>query len=161
MGYENFRRSSMNFRRLAVVVFALLAMLFVGQQAAFAQVTVGSGSITGIVTDPQGAAVPGAKVTVTNKDNGSSFDLTTNSSGVYNSGNLAPGNYALKVVATNFKTTQVAAVVQVGQVSSTNVKLELGASTTVIEVTAETTHVNEEQASVQDVLTAADIDQLP
>ena len=61
----------MNFRRLIVVVFALLAMLFVGHQAAFAQGTAGTGSITGVVTDPQGAAVPGAKVTVTNKDNGS------------------------------------------------------------------------------------------
>jgi hypothetical protein len=151
----------MNFRRLTVVAFALLAMLFLGQQAAFAQVTVGTGSITGVVTDPQGAAVPGARVTVTNKDNGSSFDLITNSSGVYNSGNVAPGNYLLKVQAPNFKTTQVTAVAQVGQVASTNIRLELGASTTVVEVTAETTHVNEEQATVQDVLTAADIDQLP
>ena len=50
----------MNLRRLTVVVFALLALLFVGQQAAFAQATVGTGSITGVVTDPQGAAVPGA-----------------------------------------------------------------------------------------------------
>jgi hypothetical protein len=151
----------MNFRRLTVVVFALLALLFIGQQAAFAQVTVGTGSITGVVSDPQGAAVPGAKVTITNKDTGLSFDLTTNSSGVYNSGNVAPGNYVIKVEAPNFKTSQVTATVQVGQVASTNVKLELGASTTVVEVTAETTHVNSEQASVQDVLTAEDIDELP
>ena len=151
----------MNFRRLTVVVFALLALLFIGQQAAFAQVTVGTGSITGVVSDPQGAAVPGAKVTITNKDTGLSFDLTTNSSGVYNSGNVAPGNYVIKVEAPNFKTSQVTAAVQVGQVASTNVKLELGASTTVVEVTAETTHVNSEQASVQDVLTAEDIDELP
>ncbi len=45
--------------------------------------------------------------------------------------------------------------------ASTNVKLELGASTTIVEVTAEQTHVNEEQATVQDVLTAQDIDELP
>ena len=151
----------MNFRRLTVVVFALLAMLFIGQQAAFAQSTVGTGSITGVVSDPQGAAVPGAKVTITNKDTGLSFDQTTNSSGVYNSGNVAPGNYVIKVEAPNFKTTQVTSAVQVGQVASTNVKLELGSSTTIVEVTAEQTHVNEEQATVQDVLTAQDIDELP
>ena len=151
----------MNFRRLIVVVFALLAMLFVGHQAAFAQGTAGTGSITGVVTDPQGAAVPGAKVTITNKDTGLSFDLSTNSSGVYNSGNVAPGNYLIKVQSANFKTTQVSSVVQIGQIASTNVKLELGSSTTVVEVTAETTHVNEEQATVQDVLTAQDIDELP
>ncbi len=90
-----------------------------------------------------------------------SFDQTTNSSGVYSSGNVAPGNYVIKVEAPNFKTTQVTAAVQVGQVASTNVKLELGASTTIVEVTAEQTHVNEEQATVQDVLTAQDIDELP
>ena len=151
----------MNFRRLIVVVFALLAMLFVGHQAAFAQGTAGTGSITGVVTDPQGAAVPGAKVTITNKDTGLSFDLSTNSSGVYNSGNVAPGNYVIKVQSANFKTTQVSSVVQIGQIASTNVKLELGSSATVVEVTAETTHVNEEQATVQDVLTAQDIDELP
>ena len=131
----------MNFRRLAVVVFALLAMLFVGHQPAFAQGTAGTGSITGVVTDPQGAAVPGARVTITNKDTGLSFDLSTNSSGVYNSGNVVPGNYLIKVQSPNFKTTQVSAVVQIGQIASTNIKLELGASTTVVEVTAETTHV--------------------
>ncbi len=151
----------MNFRRLAVVVFALLAMLFVGHQPAFAQGTAGTGSITGVVTDPQGAAVPGARVTITNKDTGLSFDLSTNSSGVYNSGNVVPGNYLIKVQSANFKTTQVSATVQIGQIASTNIKLELGASTTVVEVTAETTHVNEEQATVQDVLTAQDIDELP
>jgi carboxypeptidase family protein len=151
----------MNFRRLAVVVFALLAMMFVGQQAAFAQVTVGTGSITGVVTDPQGAAVAGAKVTITNKDNGQSFDLSSNTSGVYNAGTLLPGPYVVKVQSANFKTTQVTAIVQVGQVTSTNVKLELGASTTVVEVTADATHVNVEQSTLQDVLTAQDIDQLP
>lgn len=151
----------MNFRRLTVVVFALLAIIFVGQQAAFAQSTVGTGSISGVVTDPQGAAVPGAKVTITNRDTGSSFDQTTNSSGLYNSGNVTPGTYVIKVQSPNFKTTQVTAAVQVGQISSTNIKLELGASSTIIEVTAESTHVNEEQATVQDVLTAQDIEQLP
>jgi hypothetical protein len=151
----------MNLRRLTVVLFALLALFFIAQQAAYAQVTVGTGGITGVVSDPQGAAVPGAKVTVTNKDTGLSFETTTNASGIYSAANLEPGNYVIKLQSANFKTTQVTAVVQVGQVSTTNIKLELGSSSTVVEVTAEASHVNEEQATIQDVLTAADIDQLP
>src|ERR1700691_5265908 len=102
-----FRRTLMNGSRLIVSVFLLLAVLAIGQQTVFAQATTGTGSITGVVTDPQDAAVPGAKVTITNRDTGFSLDLSTNSSGVYNSGNLSPGNYVLQVSAPNFKTTRV------------------------------------------------------
>jgi hypothetical protein len=151
----------MKLRRLIFVAFLPVTVLLLGHQTAFAQATTGTGSITGIVTDPQDAAVPHAKVTITNRDTGLTLELTTNSSGVYNSGNLVPGNYLLKVSAPNFKTTRVTAIVQIGQIAPGNIKLQLGSSTTVIEVRAEAAHVNEEQATVQDVLTAQDIDELP
>ena len=50
---------------------------------------------------------------------------------------------------------------EIGQIAPGNIKLQLGSSSTVIEVRAEAAHVNEEQATVQDVLTAQDIDELP
>ncbi|MGB9404181.1 MAG: carboxypeptidase regulatory-like domain-containing protein [Candidatus Acidiferrales bacterium] len=151
----------MNFKRLIVVAFALLALVFLGYQPALAQSTVGSGSVTGIVSDPQGAAVPGAKVTITNPATNQSVSLETNSAGVYNSGPLAPGSYLIKVESPNFKTTQVVVANQIGQITAANVKLELGSASTIVEVKADAIAVNEEQASVQDVLTATDIDQLP
>ncbi len=151
----------MSVSRLILIALLQSAVLLIGQQTAFAQATTGTGSITGIVTDPQDAAVPNAKVTITNRDTGLTLELTTNSSGVYNSGNLVPGNYVLQVSAPNFKTTRVTAIVQIGQIAPGSIKLQLGSSTTVIEVRAEAAHVNEEQATVQDVLTAQDIDELP
>ena len=158
----------MRFIRKRMGVSAFLVFLFLGASSALlfvsgagAQVSLSTGSLSGTVTDPQGAAVPNAKVIITNKDTGSSQVVTTNSTGFFTSGGLAPGQYAIKVQSPNFKTFQTSAAVQVGQIATVNPKLELGASTTVVEVTGAAISVNSEQAAVQDVLTAKDIAQLP
>jgi hypothetical protein len=149
-------------------LFALVAALgmvtglsLVVVPAAHAQVSTSTGSISGTVTDPQGAAVPDAKVTVSNKATGFSENYDTGGSGTFTSGGLAPGVYSIRVSAKNFKTYQTTTTVQVGQIASMNAKLELGDSSTVIEVTGSALQVNSEQATVQDVLTAKDIDELP
>ena len=126
-----------------------------------AQVSVSTGSVSGSVTDPQGASVPNAKVTVLNKDTGTSQTLVTGDSGTFTSGALAPAMYVVRIEAKNFKTYQTTVAVQVGQITTVNAKLELGDSLSVVEVTSSAVQVNSEQATVQDVLTAADIDQLP
>ena len=82
-------------------------------------------------------------------------------SGSFTFGGLVPGNYLIRIEAPGFKTSQITVVVQVGQIATANSKLELGNSSSVIEVTTSTVAINSEQATVQDVLTAADIDQLP
>ena len=58
-----------------------------------AQATISTGSVQGTVVDPQGAAVPGAKITITNKGTGQTIHLTTTSTGTYTSGLLIPGDY--------------------------------------------------------------------
>jgi len=146
----------------AIAVWGILFVLGITAPVRLAaQATVSTGAVTGIVTDPQGAVVPGAKVTISNKETGFSVTLITGTSGLFNLGSVAPGAYVLRFEATNFKTTQASAVVQVGQVSTVNVQMELGAASSVVEVTAAAAQVNMEQATVQDVLTAKDIDQLP
>src|SRR5882757_584077 len=116
---------------------------------ALAQASVSTGSISGTIMDPQGAAVANARVTITNKDTGTSQASTTGDTGLFTSGGLAPGNYTVRVEAPNFKTYQTTVVVQVGQITTTNAKLEVGASTTVVEVTASAVQLNSEQATVQ------------
>ena len=59
-----------------------------------AQSTVATGTIQGTVTDPNGAVVPGATVTITNVATGQASKLTSSSSGTYASGALIPGEYA-------------------------------------------------------------------
>jgi hypothetical protein len=143
-----------------LVLFFVAACLAIATPA-LAQVTVSTGGLTGTVTDAQGSAVAGAKVTVVSADAGVNQGVSTDASGYYTVGALAPGKYNLKVESANFKTYQTTAVVQVGQMTTANVRLEIGSSATVVEVTGSAITINSEQAAVQDVLTAADIDQLP
>src|ERR1700719_89273 len=146
---------------IAGVLVLLAGLIGTAAPVTLAQVSVSTGSVSGTVTDPQGAAVPNAKVTISNKDTGTSQALQTNDSGTFTSGGLAPGSYVVRVEAKNFKTHQTTLAVQVGQIATVNAKLEIGDSSSVIEVTGSAIQVNSEQATVQDVLTAADIDQLP
>ena len=73
--------------------FLAMITIFWFSPVSFAQSTISTGSIQGTVTDPSGAVLSGAKVTITNQGTGKSETLTTNSSGAYNSGPLSPGVY--------------------------------------------------------------------
>jgi hypothetical protein len=147
-------------RRFSWIVYAvvILSLLLPG---AFAQTTVGTGSIDGTVSDPSGAVVSGAKVTITNTGTGQVINLITNSSGAYNSGALAPGIYKVQISGKGFKTLSQAIAVLVGNTSTVNAKLELGQETQVIEVQAEQVQVNTSQSIVQGVLNSSQIENLP
>ncbi|MGA7377200.1 MAG: carboxypeptidase regulatory-like domain-containing protein, partial [Candidatus Sulfotelmatobacter sp.] len=127
----------------------------------FAQTTISTGSIQGTITDPSGAVVSGAKISIVNKATGRVINTKSTSAGAYASGALTPGDYTLRVEAQGFKTSEVPVTVQVGVTSSGNVKLQLGESTQVVQVQAETVAVNTQQATVQGVLTSQQIENLP
>jgi hypothetical protein len=127
----------------------------------FAQTTISTGSIQGTVTDPTGAVVGRAKITIANKDTGHVIRLATTSSGVYASGALLPGNYLVRVGSEGFKTGELSVVVKVGVTLSGNVKLQVGQATQVVEVHDSETRVNTEQATIQGVLTKEQIETLP
>ncbi len=126
-----------------------------------AQTTVGTGSIVGTVSDASGAVVSGAKVVITNAGTNQSSDLTSNSSGSYNSGALPPGSYKVQVSAKGFSSVNQNVVVQVGNTSTANVRLPVGQESQVVEVQGSDVTVNTEQAQVQGVLTSAQIESLP
>src|ERR1051325_614263 len=126
-----------------------------------AQTTIGTGSIVGTVTDPQDAVLSGARVTITNTQTGQVNTLTTNASGAFNSPPLAPGQYKVPVTAKGFSSVNIPVTVQVGNTASANARLQLGQENQVIEVAAEMAQVNTEQATVQGVLTANQIENLP
>ena len=126
-----------------------------------AQSTTSTGSIQGTLTDPSGAIVEGAKVSITNRDTGQTLHFTTSSAGAYNSGALVPGNYSVRAEAVGFKTVEEGVIVKVGVVSGINFSLQLGAANTVVEVAEQTVVVNTEQPSVQGVLNKEQIENLP
>ncbi|HET9281932.1 MAG TPA: carboxypeptidase regulatory-like domain-containing protein [Candidatus Angelobacter sp.] len=126
-----------------------------------AQSTISTGSIQGTVTDPNGAVVPNATVTITSKATGQASKLTSSSSGGFASGALIPGEYEVKVEAKGFQTQVITVPVQVGNVTAANAKMAVGESSEVVEVTGSTVAVNTEQATVQGVLTTQQIENLP
>ena len=151
----------MNWKRFAAFTFALLAVVLFNYQPAWSQANIGSGSIHGVVTDPQGGVVPNANVTITNTGTAATVTTTTTSAGEYSAGSLPPGAYTVRVESPSFKTTSLKVTVEVNQIAAANVKLELGSSSTVVEVTTSAVQVNTEQASVGGVLNAQQIENLP
>jgi hypothetical protein len=147
-------------RRLAVFAVCMPITLL-AISPLFAQTTISTGSIVGTVTDPSGAVVSGAKVTITNKGTGQVVTTTTTSTGNYATGALIPGDYTIRVEGAGFKTTEMLVVVQVNTTASGNLKLNLGESSQVVEVQASELAVNTEQATVQGVITAQQIENLP
>jgi Carboxypeptidase regulatory-like domain len=151
----------MNWKRFLGVMFALLVTLSFGSARVSAQATVGTGSVQGIITDSTGGVIAGAKVSIINSDTGRTIDLATTSAGTYNASSLIPGNYSVRVEAPNFKTSETTVVVQVGVISTVNTRLEVGASSSVVEVTGQQVTVNTEQAQIAGVLNSEQIENLP
>ena len=105
-----------------VLQVVLLGVTFGG--AAWAQ----TGSITGTVKDPSGAAISGAAVQVTSPERGIDRRTTTNSSGEYNESALAPGSYDVIVSAAGFKKYEAKAVKLDVAEKSARVMVKLGAA---------------------------------
>jgi hypothetical protein len=152
----HFNSSSRSVRQLVLTAagMVLASALLVAQ-------TVGTGSVVGLVTDPQGAVVSGAKVGITNKATAAVIHLTSSSAGSYTSGPIVPGDYTIRIEAKGFKTTELPVVVQVGNTVSGNVRLQIGQESQVVEVQGSTVAVNTEQATVQGVLNLEQIQNLP
>lgn len=142
-------------------LLTIVCCVFVCNTSTFSQTTISTGSIQGTITDPSGAVVPDAKISITNKATSQAISTTSTSSGTYTSGALVPGEYSVRVEAPGFKALTASVSVQVGVTSSGNFKLEVGQTGQVVEVQANTLQVDTEQATVQGVLSTEQIENLP
>jgi hypothetical protein len=142
-------------------ILALLVLLATSSFGYGQAISVNGGSIEGTITDPTGAIVPSATVTVAAPDTGFTKTLSTNSAGVFTLGPLNPGPYRVTVTAPGFENLQVSTVVRTGTVTNGNFKLTLGKSSETIEVDAGTVQVNTEQIGVSAVITEKQLEQLP
>ncbi|TAN21920.1 MAG: carboxypeptidase regulatory-like domain-containing protein [Acidobacteria bacterium] len=124
-------------RGLASVALAggLLAALLTG--TAVAQTAAATGEVVGTITDPSGAVIPGATVTLINTGTNARRTANTNGKGGYTFPAVAPGIYSMTVAAKGFQTSAIAALqVSVAQSSLANVKMKLGSASQTVEVTA-------------------------
>jgi hypothetical protein len=148
-------------KRLMWVGFAAaLFVLIVNVPAAHGQAVYGS--IVGNVTDAQGAALAGAKVTITNLAKGKTEETTTDASGSFTFLHLIPDTYKVGIEATGFKAYNVASVqVQVDSAARVDAQLEVGAVTQSIEVTGEVPQLQTEKSEVSSNFSAQTIESLP
>src|SRR3989442_13689696 len=153
-------RSSISFFALSVVA-ALFIALVQAPPTASAQATISTGSVQGAIVDPKGAVVVSARVTITNKDTGQKLESEVTSAGTYNSGPLPPGRYVVRLAAQGFKTVEQTVGVAVGIIQAANSTLRLGSENTVVTVESSAISVNTEQATVQGILSAQQIENLP
>jgi hypothetical protein len=146
----------------AKYVCALLLVILVGLAGiAYGQVT--SASLTGNVTDPSGAAVAGATVTVTNIDTNLTQSIKTDSVGTYLIRPLPIGNYTLTIEAAGFaRYLQKGIVLTVGLAATQDVRLKVGAGKAeTISVTADAELINTSSAELGSTINEAAITALP
>lgn len=115
-----------------VMLLVLGGMLYCAPLAAQ---TSNTGTVIGLVTDPSGAAVPGAPIQLTDQATHQVRATSTNVQGRYSFVGVAPGVYALTATATGFqKSQQTGLTIEVGKSYTVNLKLQLGAATQTVEV---------------------------
>jgi hypothetical protein len=141
----------------SVLVLGLVVVLSIAVSAQLPTST-----LNGTVTDPQGAIVAGAKVSVVNNATGGVRDTATDAGGFYSVTNLMPGDYTVRVEAPKFATAEVTTIrLEVGRASTVDVKLALAKVGETVTVQAEEAQVNTTQSEVQGIVEAPTITNMP
>ena len=126
----------MGFFRTSSVRLAFASLLILSGQLLMAQ-SAGTGALTGTVTDPSGAAITSATVTLTSNDTNQSRTAATGSDGTYRFNLLPPGNYKVSFAAAGFKTAEVPSVgIAVTETPVLDRRLEIGAQSDQVTVEA-------------------------
>jgi len=123
------------------VLAALIALALVGPRQGFGQVV--GATVTGTVTDPSGAAIPGVKIAITNVATSVTRSAATNSVGLYTAPNLIAGHYQVTATAQGFKTlVRRGLILTTGEDLVLNLTMQVGAVTQAVTVTGAAPTVN-------------------
>ena len=133
--------------RFAQAILVVLLVTCIAARASSQQVA--TATLEGTVADPNGAAIPGANITVRSTQTGFTRTTTTDAAGIFRIPLLPPGEYEVKVDAPNFSEKKVTVTLTVGQKFNYDVQLSVGASTETVNVTAEASVVETTRQSVK------------
>src|ERR1700693_4487830 len=126
----------MRSRTLLRTVLVIAIVFVIGIPALLAQ-SAGTGALTGTLTDPSGASIPNATVTLTNTQTNQSRTTTTGADGSYRFPLIPPGEYRVRFSATGFKTSEVTSfIVNVTETPVLDRAMEVGAQTEQVTVEA-------------------------
>src|SRR3984885_6288842 len=156
---ERWYRFNARCRQGATRVLWLLVVAVLLAAAAMAQST---SQLNGSVTDPSGASVSGAKITLTNPANGLQRNATSNATSLYQFLDVPPGDYRLDATATGFAPYLVPKVPLVVSTPSTIlIRLQVAGVAQTVNVEAETPLINRTDASLGNTLEQDQIAELP
>jgi hypothetical protein len=137
----------------------LLCLCCVSGMASAQSVT---GQLVGLVTDPSGAAITDAKVTVRNTNTNQTFVLTTGKDGEYRAANLLPSNYEISVAAPGFSSATVPNIrLLLSATMRNDVSLTLGSADRTVEVSAAPDAISTETSSIGSVIDGVAVARLP
>jgi hypothetical protein len=145
--------------RKAVALGCLFVATLFTPVSAFGQAVYGN--VVGTVLDPSGAAVPNAKVIITDTSRAVSFTTTTNESGFFTQRFLIAGTYQVRVEASSFRAHVQDVSVSVDQETSLDIKLELGDLSEAVEVTGGTPLLKTERSDVATTFSEKTVASLP
>jgi Carboxypeptidase regulatory-like domain len=144
-----------------LIITLFVWVCFLAGSALRAQVVITS-MVVGSVTDPQGAVIPEAKVTLTNVDTGIQWNQATNASGEYKVPNLIAGHYKVDVTKAGFaNAVSTVIALENGTTQRINVTLKVGQTTETVEVSAAATLMKTDDANVSEVIDNKTISNLP
>ena len=119
-------------------------------------------TVSGTVTDPSGAVVPNAKITIRNLATGVVAEAATNASGLYSEPNLLPGEYEVTVAAAGLISRQRSQLkLTVGERQILNLSMQVGEAAAAIDVTGEAAAVELGNASMTQVISGETARELP
>ncbi|MGB7464547.1 MAG: TonB-dependent receptor, partial [Candidatus Acidiferrum sp.] len=148
----------MSAHRLVAWSFRLVITILFAAVSTWAQF---SASIQGSVTDPSGAAVPQAKITLENVSTHITATTTADAEGGYRFVSVAPGSYKISVEASGFSKAETALTLETNQNLSVPLSLKVGSATETIEVTGENPLVNTAETRNQQTLQTQELGSLP
>lgn len=138
----------------------LLLCIVISASHSRAQTTT-TGELAGTVTDPSGAALTTASVTLTNMATGSRQVTQTNSTGAYRFSLLQPGTYQISASVTGFQSVDKTVQIGLGASASANLQLGLGSTRETVEVSGSAASVETEDANLNTNFGAKQVELLP
>jgi Carboxypeptidase regulatory-like domain/TonB-dependent Receptor Plug Domain len=117
--------------------------------------------LSGTVTDPSGAAIPGAKVLIKNQSTAEVTSVTSDSAGFYSAPNLVPAAYQVSISASGFRTVVTNVTLTVGAQQTLNVPMQVGQATQQVEVTGAAAAVQLATSSLSAEVNSTTVRELP
>ena len=152
----------LQYRNMLQKITSLIIGLGLLTSISYGQSQIAGAILNGTVSDPSGAVVAAARITVTESATGLTRTVETSSGGIYSFTSIPPGKYDVQVEKQGFKTAKLtSATLTVGAVATLDVQLEVGALADTVSVTADIPVVETTRSQTSTVVDSASVSELP